>query len=107
MDSFGLALSCCSFSKRERDPTIRVYLCELQGCVWLVSAQHEVVLMQLAFRFPANVETRQLIPVQWEDYINGFLLLGFKLLQFLGKGNAIQRFRVYLCGSEGGMWLLC
>ena len=38
--------------------------------------------------------------------LNGFLWLGFELLQFLGKGNAIQQFRVYLHGSEGGMWLI-
>ena len=37
--------------------------------MWLISAQHEVVIMQLAFRFQTNMETRQLIPGQWEDCI--------------------------------------
>ena len=37
--------------------------------MWLVGAKHEVVLMQLAFQFSTNVETRQLISGQWEDYI--------------------------------------
>ena len=37
--------------------------------MWLISAQHEVVLMQLAFQFPTKVETRQLIPGQWDDHI--------------------------------------
>ena len=41
-----------------------VYLCELQGCVCTIIAQHEVVLMQLAFRFRTKVEARQLIPGQ-------------------------------------------
>ena len=42
--------------------------------MWLSSVQHEVVLMQLAFRFPTNVETRQLIPGQWKDHIKWSLL---------------------------------
>ena len=40
-----------------------------RGKGWSISAQHEVVRMQLAFRFLTNVETRQLIPGQWEDHI--------------------------------------
>ena len=35
----------------------------------LINAQHEVVPLQLAFQFPTKVETRQLIPGQWEDDI--------------------------------------
>ena len=42
--------------------------CVLTGEI-RISAQHEVVMMQLAFRFPTKVETRQLIPGQWKDHI--------------------------------------
>ena len=54
---------------RKCDPTILLLLVWVRGGMWLISAQHEVVMMQLAFRFQTNMETRQLIPGQWEDCI--------------------------------------
>ena len=62
--------------------------------MWLISAQHEVVLMQLTFQFPTKVETRQLIPGQWDDYIKRRALCWLECGAILGQGSTISEFGV-------------
>ena len=74
------------------------------GKGWSISAQHEVVRMQLAFRFQTNAETRQLIPGQWDDCIKRRALCWLECGAILGQGSTISEFGVCISKVIGNVF---